>query len=109
MIDNRRFLRGALARPGRVPPAVGGTDGVFGPGNQENPEPPVKEPPNRPKKPPVEEPGETPPEPPVPNDPPVEEPPPPRRKPPVEEPPPDPEREPTEPPVRTHGSGAETQ
>jgi hypothetical protein len=58
-------------------------------------EPPVKEPPNRPKKPPVEEPEDPSEPPPPPAEPPVKEPPNEPEKPPVKEPPPkDPDREP---------------
>lgn len=69
-------------------------------------EPPVKEPPDRPKKPPVEEP-EDPPEPPPPAEPPVEEPPDEPEEPPVKEPPPeDPDREPPDkPPIKVQDSG----
>ena len=58
-------------------------------------QPPVEEPPNRPKKPPVEEPEGLPEPPPPPAEPPVKEPPNEPDKPPVKEPPPrDPDREP---------------
>jgi len=57
--------------------------------------PPVKEPPNRPKKPPVKEPQDPPQAPPPPAEPPVKEPPNEPEEPPVKEPPPkDPDREP---------------
>jgi hypothetical protein len=65
-------------------------------------EPPVEEPPNRPKKPPVEEPEAPPEPPPPPAEPPVKEPPNEPEEPPVKEPPPkDPDRVPPQkPPVR---------
>jgi hypothetical protein len=65
-------------------------------------EPPVEEPPNRPKKPPVKEPEDLPEPQPPPAEPPVKEPPNEPEKPPVKEPPPkDPDREPPrKPPIR---------
>ena len=65
-------------------------------------EPPVEEPPNRPKRPPVKEPEDPPEPPPPPAEPPVKEPPNEPDKPPVKEPPPkDPDREPPrKPPVK---------
>ena len=69
--------------------------GADRPDNRGAQQPPVKEPPNQPKKPPVKEPGEIPERPPMPGEPPVEEPPNEPGKPPVQEPPPkDPDREP---------------
>lgn len=67
-------------------------------------EPPVEEPPNRPKKPPVEEPEDPTEPPPPPAEPPVKEPPNEPDKPPVKEPPPkDPDRDPPpKPPMKVH-------
>ena len=65
--------------------------------------PPVKIPPNEPKKPPVEEPGEPYKKPPIPEIPPVEEPWDVPREPPVKEPPPeDPDQIPPQPHISRH-------